>query len=332
MIYGIDVSDNNSIDLASIKYENDIVYIKATEGRTYINKTLDKQYKQAKEAGYKIGFYHYAWNHPEEEAKFFKSIISKYEYDLMPCIDIEEPSIKDSLDADDFINRFSKEFRGINNMLIYTGLYYYREKINKITGANMWIASYGSSKPSLRDNKMLMWQYTDKAYGVTDRNEVYEIPYVNGNKSNSNSSLNNKPQQSVCKPQDKVKGANATIKGDFFFVRDKNGNKIEGRRVDDGDRIRVDDVSYNKQLCLVEYPTPNGTRTGYIKNAHQFIYYDRHANMNGYRDVFDNDKKSKIGSVSNGERVCVLSEDDKMMNICYATDKGNATKSGWIWK
>ena len=54
--------------------------------------------------------------------------------------------------------------------------------------------------------------------------------------------------------------------------------------------------------------------------------------MNGDRDVFDNDKRSKIGSVSKGEKVCVLSNNSKMVNICYSTNKGNATKSGWIWK
>lgn len=177
-MYCIDVSDNNKIDIRTIKNENDLVYIKATEGRSYVNKDLDKQYRQAREAGYKIGFYHYAWNHPEEESKFFKDVISKYSYDLMPCIDIEEPSIKNSLDADSFITKFSAGFGGVNKMLIYTGLSYYHEKINKITGANMWIAAYGQSKPTLRDNKLLMWQYTDKAYGTTDRSEVYKVPYI----------------------------------------------------------------------------------------------------------------------------------------------------------
>lgn len=153
------------------------------------------------------------------------------------------------------------------------------------------------------------------------------------NKSISSSSTNNNgSSSSTSQSQGKVSGANATIKGDFFYVRDKNGNKLEGRRVDEGDRIKVIDVSYSKQLCYVEYPVPGGTRTGYIKNAHQYIYYDKHMNINGNRVVFDNDKKSRIGSVSNGERVCVLSEDNKMINICYATDKGNATKSGWIYK
>lgn len=186
MFYGIDVSDNNSIDLRKIRNENDIVYIKATEGRSYVNKTLDKQYQQAKDAGYKIGFYHYAWNHPEEESKFFNSVISKYQYDLMPCIDIEEPSIKDSLDSDDYIQRFSKEFGGVDNMLIYTGLSYYHSKINRQYNANMWIAAYGQVKPTLKDNKLLMWQYTDKAYGVTDRSEIYQIPYKNGTISTNN--------------------------------------------------------------------------------------------------------------------------------------------------
>ena len=325
MEYGIDVSDNNSIDLGSIRNENAYVYIKATEGRSYINKTLDKQYKQAKAAGYKIGFYHYAWNHPEEESKFFKNVISKYSYDLMPCIDIEEPSIKNSLDADDFIIRFSAGFGGVNKMLIYTGLSYYHEKINKITGANMWIAAYGQSKPTLRDNKLLMWQYTDKAYGATDRSEIYTVPYVAGG-----STVATKPQQKPQQSMGVVPGANCVVKNDFFYTRDSRGNKVPGR-IDIGDKIRVIDVSYSKQLCYVEYPVKGGTKKAYIVNSSRCLSYLNSWKSNGNKTVFDNDKRTKIGSISSGELVYILSKNGGMWNIVYSTSKGSNTKSGWIY-
>ena len=63
----------------------------------------------------------------------------------------------------------------------------------------MWIAAYGQAKHTIRDNKMLMWQYTDKAYGVTDRNEIYQIPYKNAaaNTNVVNSAVNNKQNNTV---------------------------------------------------------------------------------------------------------------------------------------
>ena len=78
---GIDVSRwQGNINFEQVANSGiQIVYIKATEGTTYVSPTFEKSYLNAKENGLKIGFYHYVTARTEEEAKaeaqFFASKI-----------------------------------------------------------------------------------------------------------------------------------------------------------------------------------------------------------------------------------------------------------------
>lgn len=58
---GIDVSRwQRNIDFSLVKNSGiDIVYIKSSEGRSYIDPYFEKNYSEAKANGLKIGFYHY---------------------------------------------------------------------------------------------------------------------------------------------------------------------------------------------------------------------------------------------------------------------------------
>ena len=64
---------------------------------------------------------------------------------------------------------------------------------------------------------------------------------------------------------------NAQVVGDELYLRDRNGNIIPGRSVSDGDNITVLDVSYSKQLALVQYPVGKVVRQGYVTNATNLI-------------------------------------------------------------
>lgn len=78
MLKGIDVSSHQStINLA--KVPGDFVIIKATQGTTYVNSAMVKQYESAKSAGKLIGLYHYAGGgDPVAEANFFLKTIKNY--------------------------------------------------------------------------------------------------------------------------------------------------------------------------------------------------------------------------------------------------------------
>ena len=125
---------------------------------------------------------------------------------------------------------------------------------------------------------------------------------------------------------------NAQVKGDFLYVRDSNGNILSGHRVDDGDCITVLDVSYSKQLALVQYPTNNGTLEGYVKNATNIIKYfntDEWHNGSTKEIVYDENGKA-IGSLAPYESATPLYRKNGMTAVVYNTDKGKNTKSGFV--
>lgn len=126
---------------------------------------------------------------------------------------------------------------------------------------------------------------------------------------------------------------NAVVKGDFLYLRDANGNQISGRTVSDGDEITVLDISYGKQLVLVQYPTGSGYRQGYVSNATSIIKYkDDYSWVNGSTPeaVYDLDKTTQIGTLDPRERAVVLYKVDGMTAVAYDTGKGKLTKSGLV--
>ncbi len=126
---------------------------------------------------------------------------------------------------------------------------------------------------------------------------------------------------------------NAQIVGDFFYLRDANGNTIPGRRVDDGDHILVLGIDYEKQLVLVEYPTPSGVNVGYIKNVQKLIKYyhqDRWQNDGFPKDVYDSEGKV-IGMLYPYEKATPLNKmPDGSFLVVYNTSKGELTKTGYV--
>lgn len=81
VLYGIDVSKWNTVDLASVPY--DFVIIKATGGTGYVSDTFYSQIEQALALGKKVGVYHYAREEgyegtPSQEAWHFYNTIAPY--------------------------------------------------------------------------------------------------------------------------------------------------------------------------------------------------------------------------------------------------------------
>lgn len=93
---GIDVSNwQGNINFYDVAKQGiKIVYIKATQGTRYVSPTLESQYKNAKDNGLKIGFYHYVTARSEEEAieeaRFFASKIKGKEIDCRLAMDFEK--------------------------------------------------------------------------------------------------------------------------------------------------------------------------------------------------------------------------------------------------
>ncbi|MBK1809421.1 N-acetylmuramoyl-L-alanine amidase [Clostridium sp. YIM B02505] len=125
---------------------------------------------------------------------------------------------------------------------------------------------------------------------------------------------------------------NARIQGDWFYVRDKDGNVIPGRRVDDGDSITVLNVFFTKQLVEIEYPTPSGIRKGYITNSRLIKYLAPYNWQNNSREVstYDVPNGVLIGSLGANEKATLLYKVGDWAHVVYTTVKGEFTKSGYI--
>ena len=125
---------------------------------------------------------------------------------------------------------------------------------------------------------------------------------------------------------------NAEVVGDELYLRDANGNRIPGRSVSVGDRITVLDVSYSKQLALVQYPAGSVVRQGYVTNATNLIRYFKQGEwLNGSttEPVLDENGGS-LGSLSPYEAATPLYKKNGMIHVVYDTSKGPNTKSGYV--
>jgi len=122
---------------------------------------------------------------------------------------------------------------------------------------------------------------------------------------------------------------NAKVVGDSLYIRDTNGNPISGRYVSNSDNITVLDVSYSRQLVLVEYPTSSGVRSGYVSNKLINYFSAKWQNGSTKETVYD-ENGGVIGSLDPRETAILLYKKGNRYHVVYNTDKGINTKSGYV--
>ena len=184
-IYGIDVSHHQGkIEWEKVKkWKNkklDFVYIKATEGATYIDKTYKTNIKEAKENDFLVGSYHYFRTTSSIENQFqnFIKTIDKSKQDLIPLIDVEEKT--------NWTNKeFHKNFKAFLNMvenyfgqkpMIYTVNSFYNLNLSgKYKEYHFLIGRYGENAPNMRDKaSWTIWQFseTGKVEGIPQNVDI----------------------------------------------------------------------------------------------------------------------------------------------------------------
>lgn len=94
-VAGIDVSKfNGDIDYAAVRDDDyQFVFIKATEGKTYKDPAFDRNYREAREAGLKVGAYHFFRKNRtgDEQAANMLAVVRDKKLDLPLVIDLEDP-------------------------------------------------------------------------------------------------------------------------------------------------------------------------------------------------------------------------------------------------
>lgn len=184
---GIDVSSwQRNIDFSAVKRSGiDVVYIKSSEGQSYIDPYFETNYQNAKANGLKVGFYHYVTARTVEQARtqanFFARVVSGKQSDCRLAMDFE--SFGNLSVAE--INEISKVFLETlvnatqSEVVIYSNAYSARTIFSQqLTNYPLWVANYGVSKPGSNGKweTWVGWQYTSTGRvngisGYVDRNQ-----------------------------------------------------------------------------------------------------------------------------------------------------------------
>lgn len=174
-VTGMDVSHHQGkIDWKKVKQsfpDCAFVYIKCTEGKSYVDPMHKKNASGAKKAGFPIGGYHYfrMTATPQEQFKNFKKALDHIDPDLIPVVDVETfdgksaQSVRKNLKI--FLDLLEKEY-GVKPMIYSTQGHY-----NEICGPafndyELYIGKYNGGKhPPVINGKgtYTIWQYTESA-------------------------------------------------------------------------------------------------------------------------------------------------------------------------
>lgn len=156
-IKGIDISNNNgSIDFSRVTDDGvKYVYVKATEGATFKDSTMETFYNQCKANNLKVGAYHFlvGTSTPEAQAQNFYEKIKDYDWDLIPMMDVET----NFLGLSNYVKRFISTFKQLSPLEL--GIYSYTSFIDYLRDAEeiikdmpFWEANYNDDPWNLPSN------------------------------------------------------------------------------------------------------------------------------------------------------------------------------------
>lgn len=224
---GIDIYNGNGVyDYNAIKNDGvQVVIHKATEGTTFVDKTLKPRYLSLVN-NFKLGYYHFARNtgNPEQQAQNFLNVIEGLHSDTVLWLDIENTGDWSKQESINFTNRFVNYVKNKGKPIgIYTGLSFYYEYLqaNIDSSIPIWLASYG--RQPVQFPNVVSWQYSETGRingisGYVDMNYFNDSIFT-GVKPNSQSVQVVKPQIQLSTEQiiqtqlNTVLGCNLSIDG-----------------------------------------------------------------------------------------------------------------------
>ena len=174
-LHGIDVSHYQGVinwsEVAKDK-EAGFVYVKATEGKEYVDDRYQVNFTEARRQGLKTGSYHFFRPAVDAETQYknFMGVINVQQQDLLPLVDVETISGAKSIAAFHrnlllFCRLVTHAFNGKKPM-IYTGKNFYNKYFAGYEDFKQYkfmIASYVGDEPELDyGGDYLIWQYTGK--------------------------------------------------------------------------------------------------------------------------------------------------------------------------
>ena len=153
-IAGVDVSKHNGkIDFNKVRDDNyQFVFIKASEGKTYKDNAFASNYKAARDAGLKVGAYHFFRKNRtgREQADNLLSVVKGKTLDLPLVIDLEDDWGNGATTSRDVaVHRLLEMITCLTDkgyqVMIYTNLDGYKKYYkDMLTDCDLWLCSFTS--------------------------------------------------------------------------------------------------------------------------------------------------------------------------------------------
>lgn len=172
---GIDISHyQGNVDWTAVKGAGiQFVFCKSSEGATYVDPNYSSYVTGARTVGIPVGAYHFArpnQTSAADEAKNFITQLLSAPTDLLPVLDLEEPT--DGSVTPDFLVIWVRSFvKAVTaatgkQVMLYTGNWFmdiYKNFNNQLFDLPLWIANYSTTVPDQAGwTTWVCWQYTDK--------------------------------------------------------------------------------------------------------------------------------------------------------------------------
>lgn len=188
---GIDVSKHQGkINWNKVAEDKNIqfVYIKATEGRSMLDRRYRENIRGARKAGLKAGSYHFftSWRSAREQFENFRKHVDRSEQDLIPMVDVEESGCRNASRRElqkslgEFMELMKAEYG--RYPLLYSQYRFYNEKLApEFNKYFIFMARYSSAEPVLRGHgKHNIWQYSERGKVRGIKGHVDLDRFVNG--------------------------------------------------------------------------------------------------------------------------------------------------------
>ncbi|MEK5165967.1 glycoside hydrolase family 25 protein [Paenibacillus sp. FSL R5-0527] len=188
---GIDVSHHNGyVDWAKVAADGiSFVFLKASEGKTFVDSTFKNNAKAARAAGLLVGAYHFvnatSTGAAELEARHFANTIQGVPLDLSPVMDYENnPGGLGRSQVNDVAETFLFELERLTGKrpIVYTGNSF-ASNFSPLLGAYpLWIARYSTQVPTDVSawRQWTFWQYSDGKDGGTRQNGSRKVAGLGG--------------------------------------------------------------------------------------------------------------------------------------------------------
>ena len=162
--FGIDVSHHNGkINWKQVP-DVDFVYVKATEGATYVDPMYKQNIKGARAKKLRVGAYHYFRTTSSVQKQFenYRLHVKKSDIDLIPMVDVEECRKWSTVQFQDSLMRFIqlvKSHYGKSPMIYSVDTFYNRYCAPRFNNFHLMIGRYGINEPVIKGKgTYTIWQ------------------------------------------------------------------------------------------------------------------------------------------------------------------------------